>query len=80
MFLVTAKSYRRDLVFLEHKGHTWNYFIGEPIFAGTTYPNDSDTTSLALVILDEVSSKDKTLAMEAILSHLNPDGLPYVSS
>ncbi|KAJ4258005.1 hypothetical protein NW762_008142 [Fusarium torreyae] len=67
----------RDLVVTEQKGPTWNYFIGNPVFAGTTYPNDSDTTSLAMTVLDDVSGKDKLQARDAILSNLNPDGLPY---
>ncbi|KAM0551185.1 hypothetical protein ACHAPJ_008527 [Fusarium lateritium] len=67
----------RDLVVLEQKGPTWNYFIGNPVFAGTTYPNDSDTTSLAMAVLDDVSMEDKLQARDAVLSNLNPDGLPY---
>lgn len=56
-----------------------NYFIGEPTFAETTYPNDSDTTSLAMVVLDDVTPAEKDIVMQTILQHLNPDGMPYVS-
>ncbi|KAF4580834.1 hypothetical protein GQ602_006971 [Ophiocordyceps camponoti-floridani] len=76
--LILQNTGDRSLVTLDHKGRsTWNYFIGTPVFAGTAYPDDSDTTSLAMSILDDVSSEDKKLAMESILSHLSPDGLPY---
>jgi hypothetical protein len=27
----------RDLVVLDKKGPTWNYFIGNPVFASTVY-------------------------------------------
>lgn len=56
----------------------WNYFIGEPVFVNTRYPNDSDTTSLAMLLLNEDSSDDKEAAMRTILTHTSPDGLPYV--
>lgn len=56
-----------------------NYFIGTPVFANTTYPDDSDTTSLAMVVLKDVTKAEKEDASRAILAHLNPDGLPYVS-
>lgn len=69
----------RDLVTIEKKGPTMNYFIGTPVFANTTYPNDSDTTSLAMVVLKDVTQAEKEDASRAILDHLNPDGLPYVS-
>ncbi|KAM5372408.1 hypothetical protein ACJA88_009157 [Fusarium oxysporum] len=38
----------RDLVVLENERYTWNYFQGKPTFAGTTYPDDSDTTDKIL--------------------------------
>ncbi|PHH78442.1 hypothetical protein CDD80_6849 [Ophiocordyceps camponoti-rufipedis] len=79
--LILQNTGDRTLVTLEHKGRpTWNYFIGPPVFAGAVYPDDSDTTSLAMSILDDVSSEDKKLAMESILSHLSPDGLPICAS
>lgn len=69
----------RSLVHLEEGGSTWNYFIGEPVMVDTWYPNDSDTTSLAMVLLEGISTETKEEAMTAILSHMSPDGLPYVS-
>ncbi|RSM04539.1 hypothetical protein CEP52_006756 [Fusarium oligoseptatum] len=67
----------RDLVTLEKTGPTWNYFIGEPVFLDTVYPDDSDTTSLAMLVLDDITPEEEAFAVEQILSHLSPDGLPY---
>ncbi|KAF4969144.1 hypothetical protein FSARC_3581 [Fusarium sarcochroum] len=75
--IILQNTGNRDLVVLEQKGSTWNYFIGDPMFAGTTYPNDSDTTSLAMSVLEDVSVEDKLQARGEILLNLNPDGLPY---
>jgi HAD superfamily hydrolase (TIGR01549 family) len=69
----------RDLVVLENERYTWNYFQGKPTFAGTTYPDDSDTTSLAMAILEGIPMADKVRARDKILSNLSPGGLPYVS-
>ncbi|KAJ4094116.1 hypothetical protein NW760_014452 [Fusarium oxysporum] len=67
----------RDLVVLENERYTWNYFQGKPTFAGTTYPDDSDTTSLAMTILEGIPVADKVQARDKILLNLSPDGLPY---
>ncbi|RMJ13316.1 hypothetical protein CDV36_006998 [Fusarium kuroshium] len=67
----------RNLVTLEKIGSTWNYFIGEPVFYDTVYPNDSGTTSLAMLVLEGISHGEEAFAVQEILSHLNPDGLPY---
>ncbi|KAK5989643.1 Sesquiterpene cyclase astC [Cladobotryum mycophilum] len=58
------------------RGPLWNYFIGDPNFAETTYPFDSDTTALAMMVLDNVPAEEKELAMEKMLSNVSPDGLP----
>lgn len=49
------------------------------MFFDTVYPNDADTTSLAMHVLGDVSVEEETFAVKEITSHLNPDGLPYVS-
>ncbi|KAI8653792.1 hypothetical protein NCS56_01334300 [Fusarium sp. Ph1] len=67
----------RGLVTLEKTGPIWNYFIGEPVFFDTVYPNDADTTSLAMHVLGDVPAEEESCAVKEILSHLNPDGLPY---
>ncbi|KAJ3456210.1 hypothetical protein MRS44_016233 [Fusarium solani] len=75
--LILEHTGDRDLVTLEKTGPTWNYFIGEPVFFDTVYPNDADTTSLAMHVLGDVSAEEEAFAVNEILSHLNPDGLPY---
>lgn len=72
----------RDLVVLESEGPTWNYFQREsPTLSmlNAAYPNDSDTTSLAMVVLEDTPMSLKLQARDEILSHLSPDGLPFVS-
>ncbi|KAI1030702.1 hypothetical protein LB503_013032 [Fusarium chuoi] len=75
--MTSADRDRRGLVVLENERYTWNYFQGTPTFAGTTYPDDSDTTSLAMTILEGIPMADKVQARDKILSNLSPDGLPY---
>ncbi|KAH7174881.1 HAD-like domain-containing protein [Fusarium flagelliforme] len=41
-----------------------------------SYPNDSDTTSLAMAVLEDTPMSLKLQARDEILSHLSPDGLP----
>ncbi|KAF5553639.1 hypothetical protein FMEXI_2288 [Fusarium mexicanum] len=66
----------RDLVVLKNEGDTWNYFHGSPTYDGTTYPDDPDTTSLALTMLEDISMEQKLKARDVILSYVNDDGLP----
>ncbi|KAK5988302.1 Sesquiterpene cyclase astC [Cladobotryum mycophilum] len=75
--LILEHTGDRSLVSLEKKGVLWNYFIGDPIFANTVYPVDSDTTSLAMIVLDDIPMHEKEKAMDIMLQNLNPDGLPY---
>ncbi|OBS24839.1 hypothetical protein FPOA_05376 [Fusarium poae] len=67
----------RDLVMPESKGDSWNYFQqGSPILSNTVHPDDSDTTSLVIAVLDSVTTAAKLKARDEILSNLTPDGLP----
>ncbi|KAF5678230.1 hypothetical protein FCIRC_6513 [Fusarium circinatum] len=65
-----------DLVVLKNEGVTWNYFHGSPTYDGTTYPDDPDTTSLALTMLEDISMEQKLKARDVILSYVSDDGLP----
>lgn len=67
----------RNLVALDNKGPTWQFFIGEHTFTDSTFPDDTDTTALALVNLD-VPNDEKEMVMEMILGTLTADGLPLV--
>ncbi|XWW95444.1 hypothetical protein V2A60_003403 [Cordyceps javanica] len=75
--LILQNTQDRSLVHLEHSGSTWNYFIGEPRMVETRYFNDADTTSLAMVLLEDISEEERENAMKAILGNLSPEGLPY---
>lgn len=74
-------AFCRDLVRIgqtsPETGH-WNVFAyGAPVLTTDTYPDDLDTTSLALLTLDVTESiKEKT--MDDMLKFMNPDGLAYV--
>ncbi|KAJ5019550.1 hypothetical protein K4K57_012691 [Colletotrichum sp. SAR 10_99] len=58
-------------------GH-WNVFAyGAPVLTTDTYPDDLDTTSLALLTLD-ATERIKEKAMDDMLKFMNPDGLAYV--
>lgn len=67
-----------ELVSLDNKGHTWQYFIGAPVFTTCSFPDDLDTTSLAMVTLD-VDEKLKQEVMDKMMMHLTNEGLPMVS-
>ncbi|KAF0319339.1 hypothetical protein GQ607_013444 [Colletotrichum asianum] len=57
-------------------GH-WNVFAyGAPVLTTDTYPDDLDTTSLALLTLD-ATDRIKENAMDDMLKFMNPDGLAY---
>ncbi|KAF5667087.1 hypothetical protein FHETE_5790 [Fusarium heterosporum] len=76
--LILQNTGDRNLVLLENKSHspTWNYFRGSPSFAGFTYPDDSETTALAMTTLDDIPMTEKLRARDEILIYLNPDGMP----
>lgn len=61
----------------DERTSTWQFFIGERAYTDHDFPQDADTTSLALVTLD-VPRQYKEAAMEAILNNLTEDGLPLV--
>ncbi|KAJ4128934.1 hypothetical protein NW768_007459 [Fusarium equiseti] len=67
----------RNLVVLEGEGSTWNYFHRKsPTLSNSAYPNDADTTSLAMTLLDDIPTGLKLQARDEILSNLSADGLP----
>ncbi|KAF9885517.1 hypothetical protein FE257_012845 [Aspergillus nanangensis] len=64
----------RSLVHLEPGERTWNYFIGSPKLTTETFPDDMDTTSIALSTLpmetDLVSS-----VIDEMATLINEDGV-----
>ncbi|KAF5641488.1 alpha-D-glucose-1-phosphate phosphatase [Fusarium tjaetaba] len=59
-----------------NEGDTWNYFHGSPTYDGTTYPDDPDTTCLAMAMIEDMSMERKVKARGVILSYVNQDSLP----
>lgn len=67
----------RRLVDLKRPPRLWNFFSGKPKYTSQVYPDDMDTTALALVVL----SYDAKLAhsiLDEILSYVDEDGLVQV--
>lgn len=54
------------------------FAYGPPVLTTDTYPDDLDTTTLALLKLD-VTEDVKHKTMDDMLQYMNPDGLVYVS-
>lgn len=70
----------RNLVDVEWGSkRTWNFFIGEPaLIPGGYFPDDLDTTALALVAL-QPSRDIVTPLLDEMDSYLNADGTFLVS-
>ncbi|KAJ5507004.1 HAD-like protein [Penicillium freii] len=63
-----------DLVDIVPHEVTWNYFIGTPVLTQTEFPDDLDTTSLALMVLnrpDHIAHQ----VLDRMLEYINEDGL-----
>ena len=55
------------------------FAYGPPVLTTDTYPDDIDTTTLALLKLD-VTEDVKHKTMDDMLQCMNPDGLVYVGN
>ncbi|QPC59591.1 hypothetical protein HYE67_001822 [Fusarium culmorum] len=65
----------RDLIMPESDGRDCSQQVS-PILTTTVHPEGSETTSLAIAVLDNVPMDTKLKARDEILSNLNSDGLP----
>ncbi|KIK58927.1 hypothetical protein GYMLUDRAFT_74732 [Collybiopsis luxurians FD-317 M1] len=64
---------RKISTLVEHQ-YTWNFFQGPGILTSATYPDDLDTTSLALTIIER--AKDIVSAViNDMLNCVSPDGI-----
>lgn len=74
-------SYLRSLVDIAQSNPPngrWNMFAyGPPILTTDTYPDDLDTTTVALLTLD-IPEHVKHKTMDDMLNYMNSDGLLYV--
>ncbi|PLB53340.1 hypothetical protein P170DRAFT_490446 [Aspergillus steynii IBT 23096] len=50
--LILELSSDKGLVYLDPHRTTWNYFTGTPLLTQAKFPDDADTTSLALTVLN----------------------------
>ncbi|KAB8261581.1 HAD-like protein [Aspergillus pseudonomiae] len=64
----------RSLVDLETHLTTWNFFIGPPVITPTSFPDDLDTTSLGITILQR-PAHIANLVMDMMLRYRTPDRL-----
>jgi hypothetical protein len=63
---------------MEPGKRTWNFFIGSPSLTTDTFPDDLDTTSLALSIVP-TSSDIVNSVIDEIISRRDKDGIVPVS-
>ncbi|RDW94073.1 uncharacterized protein DSM5745_01395 [Aspergillus mulundensis] len=66
-----------SLVDLRRPPCLWNFFSGKPKYTSQTYPDDMDTTALALVAIDykpEIAHQ----ILDKMLGNVNEDGLAQV--
>ncbi|PYI35256.1 HAD-like protein [Aspergillus indologenus CBS 114.80] len=64
----------RTLVDLQRPPGLWNFFSGRPKYTSQKYPDDFDTTSLALVAMDYEPEAAHPI-LDEMLEHVNEDGL-----
>ncbi|KAI0089935.1 HAD-like domain-containing protein [Irpex rosettiformis] len=74
--LILEVTGQRELVDLASQSVSgrWNFFKGKPVLTTTEYPNDIDTTSIAMTVLQH----DKELiqrVMDEMLAFKSPDGI-----
>ncbi|KAL4944607.1 hypothetical protein BDV06DRAFT_232858 [Aspergillus oleicola] len=58
---------------LNHPPRLWNFFSGKPKFTSKTYPEDLDTTSLALVAM-EYDAETANPILDEMLKYVDEDG------
>ncbi|EXJ85862.1 hypothetical protein A1O1_06231 [Capronia coronata CBS 617.96] len=63
-----------DLVNLTFYERTWNYYIEKPLDTVEKFPDDIDTTSLAMILLPNDIEKANDI-LDEVLRHTNADGI-----
>jgi len=77
--LILENTSDESLVALKDYHMLWNFFQDEPVLTTNEFPNDYDTTSLALTILDGYHPPNVIhQILDASLSNQSPDHLPLV--
>ncbi|KAL4743164.1 hypothetical protein BDV11DRAFT_166572 [Aspergillus similis] len=73
--LVLEATGNRDLVYLEEHARSWNFFIGNPLLTTRAYPDDFDTTALALTVLGPPDLSVVQSVLDEMASHVSADGI-----
>jgi len=75
--MILENSADPNLVTLPEKKHrtTWNFFHSEPTLTSSDFPDDLDTTSLALWNVASIGDETKHAVMDQMLKHMDEDGL-----
>ncbi|KAL4815879.1 hypothetical protein BDW67DRAFT_60747 [Aspergillus spinulosporus] len=76
--LVLEATGDRELVYLEEHARSWNFFIesvGNPLLTTLAYPDDFDTTALALTILEPPDVSIVQSVLNEMASHVSADGI-----
>lgn len=77
--LILENTHDRSLVAFQDYRMLWNFFQDQPILTTTEFPNDYDTTSLALTILEGHHLPNViNQILDASLSNQSPDHIPLV--
>ena len=66
-----------ELIDIEPHEVTWKIFIGTPVITSTAFPDDLDTTTLALILLDKPDHIVHRV-LDLMLNYINEDGIVLV--
>ncbi|KAJ5721610.1 HAD-like protein [Penicillium malachiteum] len=75
--LILEATNDETLVELRRPPCLWNFFSGKPKYTSQVYPDDMDTTALALVVLDYEPELAHSI-LDEMLNYVNEDGLVQV--
>ncbi|KAL4998266.1 hypothetical protein BDV10DRAFT_201409 [Aspergillus recurvatus] len=73
--LVLEATGDRELVYLEEHPRSWNFFIGKPLLTTRAYPDDFDTTAVALTVLEPPAAQVLQSVLDEMASHVSTDGI-----
>ncbi|OOQ89910.1 HAD-like protein [Penicillium brasilianum] len=75
--LILEVTKDESLVDLRRPPRLWNFFSGKPKYTSQVYPDDMDTTALALVVLNYEASLAHSI-LDDVLNYVDEEGLVQV--
>ncbi|OQE24450.1 hypothetical protein PENSTE_c007G06363 [Penicillium steckii] len=75
--LILEATQNKNLVEINRPPRLWNFFSGKPKYTSQLYPDDMDTTALALVILDYEAVIAHSI-LDELLNYINEEGLVQI--